>query len=145
MNTLYISSWNSNSNVFNLLSASNRVIPFVRYVHNSESGTMMRCISINWDTFLWHIFIDVWRFCYIWFSIWTNTMLCRYNAVNFHQNCHKRYPAARPWGRYMGCISEYNICMFCLSHCSTISKIMLCWTSKLSLLVLSVVYMYWKT
>ena len=32
-----------------------------------------------------------------------NTVQCRYNAVNFLRNIHKRHPIARPWGRGMGC------------------------------------------
>ena len=27
------------------------------------------------------------------------TVRCRYNAVNFHPNPHKRHPITRPWGR----------------------------------------------
>ena len=32
------------------------------------------------------------------------TMRCRYNAVNFLQNCHKRHTIARPLGRVMECL-----------------------------------------
>ena len=32
------------------------------------------------------------------------TVLCRYYAVNFLQNIHRRHPIARPWGRGMGCL-----------------------------------------
>ena len=32
------------------------------------------------------------------------TVRCRYNAVNFLTNIHKRHPIARPLGRGMGCI-----------------------------------------
>ena len=32
-----------------------------------------------------------------------NTVRCRYNAVNFITNIHKRHPMARPLGRGMGC------------------------------------------
>ena len=31
-------------------------------------------------------------------------MRCRYNAVNFLTNFHKRHPIARPLGRAMGCL-----------------------------------------
>ena len=31
-------------------------------------------------------------------------MRCRYNAVNFLTNIHKRHPIARPLGRGMGCL-----------------------------------------
>ena len=31
------------------------------------------------------------------------TRRCRYNAVNFLPNPHKRHPIARPWGQGMGC------------------------------------------
>ena len=31
-------------------------------------------------------------------------MWCRYNAVNFLKNIHKRHPIARPLGRGMGCL-----------------------------------------
>ena len=34
----------------------------------------------------------------------TNTVRCRYNAVNFLQNYHNRHRTARPWGRGMGCL-----------------------------------------
>ena len=33
-----------------------------------------------------------------------NTVQCRYNAVNFPSNIHKRHPIARPLGRGMGCL-----------------------------------------
>ena len=33
-----------------------------------------------------------------------NTVRCRYNAVNFLTNIHKRHPIARPLGRGMGCL-----------------------------------------
>ena len=46
--------------------------------------------------------------------LWTNsglssafsrgTVRCRYNAVNFLTNIHKRHPIARPLGRGMGCL-----------------------------------------
>ena len=36
--------------------------------------------------------------------IMSNTVRCRYNAVNFLPNPHKRHPIARPWGRDMGCL-----------------------------------------
>ena len=32
------------------------------------------------------------------------TVRCRYNAVNFITNIHKRHPMARPLGRGMGCL-----------------------------------------
>ena len=34
----------------------------------------------------------------------SNTVRCRYNTVNIHQNHHNRCPIARPSGRGMGCI-----------------------------------------
>ena len=33
-----------------------------------------------------------------------NKVWCRYNAVNFLTNIHKRHPIARPLGRDMGCL-----------------------------------------
>ena len=33
-----------------------------------------------------------------------DTVLCRYNAVNFHHSFHNRHPIAFPWGRGMGCL-----------------------------------------
>ena len=33
-----------------------------------------------------------------------STVRCRYNAVNFITNIHKRHPMARPLGRGMGCL-----------------------------------------
>ena len=46
------------------------------------------------------------QFCY-WYQNHlseANTVRCRYNAVNFLTNTHKRHPIARPLGRGMGCI-----------------------------------------
>ena len=34
----------------------------------------------------------------------SSTVRCRYNAVNFITNIHKRHPMARPLGRGMGCL-----------------------------------------
>ena len=34
----------------------------------------------------------------------SHTVRCRYNAVNFITNIHKRHPMARPLGRGMGCL-----------------------------------------
>ena len=34
----------------------------------------------------------------------SHNVLCRFNAVNFHPNPHKRHPIARLWGRAMGCL-----------------------------------------
>ena len=34
----------------------------------------------------------------------SHTVRCRYNAVNFLTNIHKRHPIARPLGRGMGCL-----------------------------------------
>ena len=39
----------------------------------------------------------------------TYTMQCRYNAVSFLTNTHKRHPVARPLGRGMGCL-------LCIQH-----------------------------
>ena len=36
--------------------------------------------------------------------VFRNTARCRYNAVNFLQNSHKRHPIARPLGRGMRCL-----------------------------------------
>ena len=48
-------------------------------------------------------------------------MWCRYNAVNFLENVHKRHPLARPlgkvWGVYCGS-SIWLIKKFCLSSCN---------------------------
>ena len=38
------------------------------------------------------------------FSTNPYTWRCRYNAVNFLQNPHKRHPTARPWEWGMGCV-----------------------------------------
>ena len=38
------------------------------------------------------------------FILYIYTVWCRYNAVNFLTNIHKRHPIARPLGRGMGCI-----------------------------------------
>ena len=40
---------------------------------------------------------------YYW-VILLHTVRCRYNAVNFITNIHKRHPMARPLGRGMGCL-----------------------------------------
>ena len=61
-----------------------------------------------------------------------STVWCCYNAVSFHPNSHKRHPLARLLGQGMGCLFWYNLwCIFiiCLSHCHTIHKIMICWTT----------------
>ena len=39
-----------------------------------------------------------------WYFVKINTVRCRYNAVNFITNIHKRHPMARPLGRGMGCL-----------------------------------------
>ena len=45
------------------------------------------------------------------------TVRCCYDTVNFRPNPPKRHPIARPWGRGMGCLWEYNLwCKFCLCH-----------------------------
>ena len=57
-----------------------------------------------------------------------STVRCRYNAVNFNPNLNKIHPITRPWGRDMECFCEYKfLCMFYLSLCRTICKIMLCY------------------
>ena len=43
-----------------------------------------------------------------------NTVLCRYNAVNFVANHHNRHPIARPWGRGMGCLLWFWSLIFIL-------------------------------
>ena len=40
----------------------------------------------------------------LWLCNQTHTMRCRYNAVNFHSNPHKRHSRARPWEWGMGCL-----------------------------------------
>ena len=42
-----------------------------------------------------------------------NTVQCRYNAVNFHPNPHKRHPIAHPWERDMGCLLWMG-CLWCI-------------------------------
>ena len=37
-------------------------------------------------------------------GLYITTVRCRYNAVNFITNIHKRHPMARPLGRGMGCL-----------------------------------------
>ena len=48
-----------------------------------------------------------------------NTVPCRYNAVNFLQDIHKRHPAPRPTGRGVGCLLwVFSLWLiFCLQWC----------------------------
>ena len=44
------------------------------------------------------------RLLVFWLQTHQYTVQCRYKAVNFLTNIHKRYPIARPLGRGMGCL-----------------------------------------
>ena len=56
------------------------------------------------------------------------TVRCRYKAVHFLPNPHKRYPIARPWGRGMGCLMwAQPLIQFCPSI--DVNDIMLYWTA----------------
>ena len=51
---------------------------------------------------------------------------CRYNAVNFLTNFHKRHPIARPLGRGMWCLLRIqHLIDFCLSSCTDLGNILL--------------------
>ena len=50
--------------------------------------------------------------CMIYATMW-HTVRCRYNAVNFLTNIHKRHPISRPLRRGMGCL-------LCIQHLSDI-------------------------
>ena len=52
---------------------------------------------------------------------------CRYNAINFLQNIHKRHPIARPIGPGMGCLLWVQPLrlIFCPSSHSDVCNIML--------------------
>ena len=62
-----------------------------------------------------------------------HTVRCRYNAVNFHPNPHKRHPithSSPARARYGGVFCEHKFWrMFCLRRFDTICKIMLCSTA----------------
>ena len=58
--------------------------------------------------------------------LFTYTLWCRYNAVNFHPNPHKRHPIAslQKWG--VGCLVRVHpLIKFGPSHCSAVYNMML--------------------
>ena len=63
-----------------------------------------------------------WSTCKWWHA---PTIRCRYNAVNFHPNPHKRRLIARPWGRGMGCLLWVpHMIKLCVSRCSAVCNTM---------------------
>ena len=69
----------------------------------------IRCIMLWWNVIYWDSSVYC-RVRYHFSSVCVtvtephNTLRCRYNAVNFLKNIHKRHPIARPLGRGMGCL-----------------------------------------
>ena len=58
------------------------------------------------------------------------TVRCRYNAVNFLTNIHKRHPITRPLGRDMGCLLWSRIWLiFCPSSCNYSCNSLHFWTA----------------
>ena len=57
------------------------------------------------------------------------TVRCRYYAVNFLQNAHKKHPITRPLGRAMGCLLYVKTPMDILPQSLKWRNIMLYWTA----------------
>ena len=63
-------------------------------------------------------------------TICHNTAQCRYNAVNFLKDIHKRHPIARPLGRGIGVFrGSFIWLIFCLISCYYLCNIVQYWTA----------------
>ena len=77
-------------------------------------------VMVSWDIFMLLVCINLWSLSATslfvkcihlhsiiphWCGIPTHTVRCRYNAVTFLTNIHKRHPIARPSGQGMGWVS----------------------------------------
>ena len=71
--------------------------PVIQSFHRFIAVSMYYCLNKQATSAKkWDVSALLWRYL--------NTVWCRYNAVNFLKNIHKRHPIARPLGRGMGCL-----------------------------------------
>ena len=86
------------------------------YAHLKKGRIMpWRCPSVHASVRVSRTFFNM-----LWdINLKLGTVRCRYNAVNFLINIHKRHPIARPLGRGMGCLCGSSMwIIFCLSSCN---------------------------
>ena len=98
-------SWTSFSDTSNLFHCT------YSYYHHSKQFTLSdKYVSMSHSVYLWYkyIYICLWNITKLTERLHTdiqiqcNTVRCRYNAVNFLKNIHKRYPIACLLGWDMG-------------------------------------------